>query len=103
MGEGEAGGIGEDGSDGSLCNQYVLLTPAHCELGLCIVSTRNLVTDDFTEEVDCGEPIITEEVELRKDECLEDLESRMHMVEHRLIVEGTRLAIERLWKEKRTE
>ncbi|KAI9748481.1 MAG: hypothetical protein M1815_003224 [Lichina confinis] len=47
-------------------------------------------------EVDCGEAIVTEEVPLRRDESLEDLEDRMHVVEHRLIVDGTRLALERL-------
>ena len=45
------------------------------------------------EEVDCGEPIITEEIELLQNESLEELESRMHTMEHRLIVQGTKLAI----------
>ena len=61
------------------------------------------VADGLTGEVDCGEPIITEEVELKKDESLKDLESRMHTVEHRLIVEGTRIAIERLLKGEKAD
>lgn len=65
------------------------------------VFTVSVVADVLTGEVDCGEPIITEEVELKKDERLEDLESRMHTVEHRLIVEGTRIAIKRLLKERK--
>lgn len=39
---------------------------------------------------------MTEEVELREHESLEQLETRMHEVEHRLIVEGTRIALEKL-------
>lgn len=49
-------------------------------------------------QVDRGEPLIQEIVSLSHpaDDKLEDLEERMHEVEHRLIVEGTKLAIEKL-------
>ena len=47
-------------------------------------------------EVDAGEAIVTQEVELRKDESLEELEERIHKVEHGLIVEGTRKTLERI-------
>lgn len=47
-------------------------------------------------EVDAGEPIVTEEVEIRAGESEDDLEERMHKVEHRLIVEGTRRTLEGL-------
>ena len=47
-------------------------------------------------EVDAGEAIVTREVELKEGESLEGLEERMHAVEHGLIVEGTRRALEGL-------
>ena len=40
-------------------------------------------------EVDRGEPIMVREVQCREGESLEDLESRMHAVEHQIIVEAT--------------
>lgn len=47
-------------------------------------------------EVDAGEPIVTQEVEIREGESEDGLEERMHEVEHRLIVEGTRKTLETL-------
>jgi phosphoribosylglycinamide formyltransferase len=44
-------------------------------------------------EVDAGEAIVTKEIELREGESLEELEERVHKVEHGLIVEGTRKAL----------
>ena len=44
-------------------------------------------------EVDAGEAIVTKEIELREGESLDELEERVHMVEHGLIVEGTRKAL----------
>ncbi|KAF2126037.1 phosphoribosylglycinamide formyltransferase [Dothidotthia symphoricarpi CBS 119687] len=44
-------------------------------------------------EVDAGEAIVTQEVEIRKGESKDELEERMHKVEHGLIVEGTRRAL----------
>lgn len=41
-------------------------------------------------EVDAGAPIVTQEVPLREGEGLEELETRVHGVEHGLIVEGVR-------------
>jgi phosphoribosylglycinamide formyltransferase len=49
-------------------------------------------------EVDAGEAIVTQEVELREGEELEELEERVHGVEHGLIVEGTRRVLEALGK-----
>ncbi|KAI9828334.1 MAG: hypothetical protein M1832_002762 [Thelocarpon impressellum] len=48
-------------------------------------------------EVDRGEALIVRRVGLREGESLEILEERMHAVEWEVIVEGTRLAVERLW------
>jgi phosphoribosylglycinamide formyltransferase len=52
-------------------------------------------------EVDAGEPIVVREVEFRSGETLDELEARMHEVEHEAIVKGTGLAIVRLWEERR--
>lgn len=70
----------------------------HCEL--CIV----LLTDDCSglmihyviAEVDMGEAIVTRDVELKRDETLEQLEERFHTIEHGAIIEGTKLALARL-------
>jgi phosphoribosylglycinamide formyltransferase len=51
-------------------------------------------------EVDAGDAVVTAEVELREGETLEQLEGRMHAVEHGLIVEGTRRALEGVAKEQ---
>ena len=47
-------------------------------------------------EVDMGAPIVVREVEMRSGETREELEARIHEVEHGLIVKGTRLAIENI-------
>jgi phosphoribosylglycinamide formyltransferase len=49
-------------------------------------------------EVDAGDAIVTQEVELKEGESLDDLEERIHAVEHGLIVEGTRRVLEGLAK-----
>jgi folate-dependent phosphoribosylglycinamide formyltransferase PurN len=45
-----------------------------------------------------GEPILQVPVELNHgvDDKIEDLETRIHEIEHKAIVEGTRLAVERI-------
>jgi len=45
-------------------------------------------------EVDRGEPILVAEVECRDGESLEDLEQRIHVVEHGLIVKATAKVVE---------
>lgn len=49
-------------------------------------------------EVDAGDAIVTREVEVRQGETEEQLEERMHAVEHKLIVEGTHKTLEGLRK-----
>ncbi|VVT50095.1 uncharacterized protein SAPINGB_P002598 [Magnusiomyces paraingens] len=44
--------------------------------------------------VDEGEPLIVKEIELKKDETVEEYEDRVHAVEHEAIVEGTIKALE---------
>ncbi|KAB8302585.1 hypothetical protein EYC80_005964 [Monilinia laxa] len=51
-------------------------------------------------EVDRGTPILVREVECKSSETLNELEGRMHKVEHQLIVEGTAMAIIELWAQR---
>lgn len=44
--------------------------------------------------VDRGEPIVVREIELKEGDTLEDLEERIHAVEHVEIVNATRIALE---------
>ena len=48
------------------------------------------------EQVDMGQHIVVRDVELRKNETLQQLEERFHSIEHDAIVEGTKIALERL-------
>lgn len=48
------------------------------------------------EQVDMGQHIVVRDVELKKDETLEQLEKRFHSIEHGAIVEGTKIALGRL-------
>ncbi|KAF2104070.1 phosphoribosylglycinamide formyltransferase [Rhizodiscina lignyota] len=52
--------------------------------------------------VDEGEPLLVREIDLEhpRDDDLEALEQRIHETEWKAIVEGTNLAIERLWTER---
>jgi len=44
--------------------------------------------------VDKGEPLLVREVEIKEEDTLQDLEERIHKVEHIAIVEGARIALE---------
>jgi phosphoribosylglycinamide formyltransferase len=50
------------------------------------------------EEVDEGEPIVVEEIEMYEGESLNSLEERIHKAEHQAIVEGTNIALATLKK-----
>lgn len=52
-------------------------------------------------EVDRGEPLVVREVEIKEGETLEQLEQRIHQVEHEIIVEGAKKVLEELEKEGR--
>ncbi|XAO23322.1 hypothetical protein I312_102100 [Cryptococcus bacillisporus CA1280] len=52
-------------------------------------------------EVDRGEPLLVKEVEIKVDDKLQDLEERIHSVEHEIIVDGARLVLEELDKQGR--
>lgn len=57
------------------------------------LSRTGVMIHEVIAEVDAGEPIVTAEVELKEGESLEELEERIHKVEHGLIVEGTKRAL----------
>jgi phosphoribosylglycinamide formyltransferase len=52
--------------------------------------------------VDEGEPLVVKEIDLQhpRDDHLKDLEMRIHETEWKAIVEGTNLAITKLWEER---
>jgi len=52
-------------------------------------------------EVDRGEPLVIREVDFREGETLQDLEARMHEMEHEVIVEGARIALEERARRRR--
>jgi phosphoribosylglycinamide formyltransferase len=62
------------------------------------IKRTGVMVHEVIAEVDAGEAIVTAEVELREGEGLEELEERMHGVEHGLIVEGTRRTCEKIQK-----
>lgn len=49
-------------------------------------------------EVDRGAPVLVKEIDLRKDESLDDYETRIHDLEHVAIVEGTNIVLKELAK-----
>lgn len=58
------------------------------------VSKTGVMVHYVVQEVDRGEPIIVKEIEIKQGESLEDLEARIHQVEHVAIVEATRKVLE---------
>jgi phosphoribosylglycinamide formyltransferase len=54
-------------------------------------------------EVDMGEPVVVRDVAMRAGEEKGELEARMHEVEHELIVEGTRVALENIGERRKRE
>ncbi|KAF2497607.1 phosphoribosylglycinamide formyltransferase [Lophium mytilinum] len=54
------------------------------------IKRTGVMIHEVIEDVDAGQPVVTQEVEMREGESIEELEARIHEVEHGLIVEGTR-------------
>ncbi|APA06726.1 hypothetical protein SS1G_04681 [Sclerotinia sclerotiorum 1980 UF-70] len=70
------------------------------ELGKLENNRTGIMIHYVISEVDRGTPILVREVECKSSETLEKLEARMHEVEHKLIVEGTAMAIKELWTQR---
>ncbi|OCL12957.1 phosphoribosylglycinamide formyltransferase [Glonium stellatum] len=66
------------------------------------VKKTGVMIHEVIAEVDAGRPIVVEEVKMREGETLEELEERMHKVEHGLIVEGTKRTLKEI-EERRTK
>lgn len=54
-------------------------------------------------EVDQGEPVLVREIEIKEGEGLEELEERIHKVEHKIIVEGARKVLEEIREGEKEE
>ncbi|SLM33458.1 phosphoribosylglycinamide formyltransferase [Lasallia pustulata] len=67
------------------------------------IDTTGVMIHYVITEVDMGEPILVEEIGIRKGESLEELEQRIHQIEWVTIVEGTSKALERLQQKKAPE
>lgn len=57
------------------------------------ISKGGLMIHYVIAAVDEGEPLIVKELDLKKDETVEEYENRVHALEHQAIVEGTELAL----------
>ncbi|KAK9380899.1 formyl transferase [Kockiozyma suomiensis] len=66
------------------------------------ITKGGLMIHRVIKEVDRGKPLVVKELELTKEETLEDYEKRVHENEHIAIIEGTILALEEL-EEKKVE
>jgi phosphoribosylglycinamide formyltransferase len=60
------------------------------------ITTTGVMIHYVIEEVDQGEPIVVKDIPIQQGESLEDLETRIHKIEHQAIVEGTNVALETL-------
>ncbi|GAM88831.1 hypothetical protein ANO11243_068650 [Dothideomycetidae sp. 11243] len=67
------------------------------------VKETGVMVHHVISEVDMGAPILVREVEIRKGETVEELEERIHQVEWKIIVDGTRIAIEQLKSKKNAQ
>ncbi|ODO07322.1 phosphoribosylglycinamide formyltransferase [Cryptococcus wingfieldii CBS 7118] len=65
-----------------------------------VVKCAGVMVHRVVAEVDRGEPLLVREVEIKQEDKLEDLEERIHGVEHGIIVDGARLILEQLDKEQ---
>lgn len=63
--------------------------------------TTGIMIHYVISEVDRGDPIVVREIQCKSSETLEELQNRIHEQEHELIVEGTKMAIIKLWEARR--
>jgi phosphoribosylglycinamide formyltransferase len=67
------------------------------------ISGTGVIIHYVIAEVDRGEPSAVRDVEMRTGEAKGELEARMREVEHVLIVEGARVALENIWERRNRE
>lgn len=58
------------------------------------IDKTGVMVHKVIKEVDRGEPLVVREVPIKQGETLEQLEARIHEVEHQIIVEGARLILQ---------
>lgn len=63
------------------------------------IQKTGVMVHEVVKEVDRGQPLIVKEIECRKDESEPDLAARIHEVEHVIIVEATKQALQDLDKQ----
>lgn len=64
------------------------------------IQRTGVMVHEVIAEVDAGKCVVSKEVEIRLGESVEELEERIHQVEHGLIVEGTRRVLQALEGER---
>jgi phosphoribosylglycinamide formyltransferase len=74
---------------------------AHADYQKGEISGTGVMIHYVIAEVDMGDPIVVKEVDMKVEESLGELEARIHEVEHGLIVEGTRVALESVNERKK--
>ncbi|RSH86953.1 hypothetical protein EHS25_003440 [Saitozyma podzolica] len=65
------------------------------------ISKTGVMVHRVVREVDRGQPLVVREIEIVKGWTLQQLETRIHEVEHEIIVEGAKVVLEQLEKEGR--
>ena len=61
-----------------------------------VITKTGVMIHYVIEEVDEGQPIVVKEIEIQANDTLSSLETRIHEVEHKAIVEGTNIALKAL-------
>lgn len=59
-----------------------------------------IMTHYVIRDVDRGTPIVQRDIECRMSETLDELTEMAHEQEHELVVQGTAMAITKLWEKK---
>ncbi|KAI0143614.1 formyl transferase [Xylariaceae sp. FL1272] len=65
-------------------------------------NTTGIMIHYVVEEVDRGEAVLTQEIEIQEGESLEELEERIHVEEHKLIVDATASLAEKIVSERKS-
>lgn len=65
-----------------------------------LITRTGCMIHEVVKEVDRGQPLLIREVPFEKGDSLADIEERIHKVEHQIIVEATREALQKLKQKK---
>ena len=67
------------------------------------IEKTGVMVHEVVKEVDRGQPIAVREIDCRKGESVEELGNRMHEVEHEIIVEATKLELQKLRQKRQSQ